>query len=59
MGEKTLLEFCIEQAREDCPDAHPEDYINSLTNMNLIRFLEKASDREGAEGFSAPEKYHG
>jgi hypothetical protein len=41
--EKTIMEYCIEQAKEDCPDAHPEDYINSLTNVNLIAFLNRAS----------------
>ena len=41
--EKTLIEYCIEQAKAECPDAHPEDYINSLTNVKLIGFLQRVS----------------
>ena len=43
--EKTIIEYCAEQAREEHPDAHPDDYINSLSNVNLIAFLHRASMR--------------
>jgi hypothetical protein len=43
--EKDMVELCIEQAKEERPDAHPEDYINSLSNLELIKFLERASRR--------------
>ena len=45
----TLTEACIEQAEAELDNGDYDDYINNMTNWELIQFLERVETNHGQD----------